>query len=107
MADLRIPPVGEPEREEPEETEVLRLYEVFKSESEYMVEVWISFMSDYQVFRRVSINGVWQGTSMLGMWKKDSLERVANCKAREGWEITWNPLWQPGLRLYTVSIPWA
>ena len=87
------------------EHEILHLKKRMRLEGD-IFDREVSYLSDHQVFHRFAKNGDWGlGWGYWKLWEKlDEVYEVARVKQARGWQVEFNPAYQPGLTEFTRSV---
>lgn len=87
------------------EHEILHLEITVKIEENIWTREY-AFMSDHTVYTRVFCNGGTHGWSRVQkLWEnRDALAAIAQAQAKKGWQVTWNPAYDPGIAEYRKEV---
>ena len=99
-----VPPVGEERNDEYQESEILRLSKCMELDGD-MYDREVAYLSDHQVMHNFAKNGAWEGWTYWKLWEKiEDVYQIAETKRAKGWTLTFNPIWQPGLREFMRQV---
>lgn len=84
-----------PEMLDQDETEILHLKKRMELDGD-IYEREVAYMSDHQVFQKLSRNGASEGWGYWQLWSElKDVYQVAKIKKERGWTVDWNPRWNP------------
>jgi hypothetical protein len=88
-----------------EEVEILHLKKRMKLDGD-IYDREVAYLSDHQVFHRFGKNGDFgPGWSYWRLWERlDEVYEIARRKKARGWQVEFNPAWQPRLSEFSRSV---